>query len=169
MLLEKVTILFRVVNLIKRIKSFSTNLFIPKITIDKSFFKDKIEINLPYKIGGSLTRLPKNHEIWLISHVIDNGMNTGEYYPQCDGKFFSVDKFPVEYDSQSGKWFGHISIGKEGQSIDVYAVIAPPTSHDLFIYYCKAGGKNNNFVGLGAIPSECKILSSPCRFTGIKK
>jgi hypothetical protein len=76
---------------------------------------------------------------------------TGEVWPQG---FFKVKHEPT------GDWRGRVQ-GLQGQTIRVIAVVAPPTSHDFFMYSEKVGRETGgHFVPLDHIPAECRNSAS---------
>jgi hypothetical protein len=96
---------------------------------------------LSYVIRGSLTHLPEGHAIRLI-----NASNDGRrQWPQG----FS----PVRYQHpRQGEWEGRIYLPYKNPETVIDAVVAPPTSKQLFEYYQQHGGGH----ALTHIPMECK-------------
>lgn len=97
-----------------------------------------------WPVRGTLKRLPKHHEIWLLHQ----DEKTGSIYPQG----FSI----IKYDHRNGTWAGEISVGPPG-SLRIIAVVAPPTSQDFFRYYQEVGQQRAyTFTPLKRIPPECR-------------
>lgn len=95
-----------------------------------------------------LKRLPKGHEIWVLTQTD----RTGHLWPPG----FS----PVQYDPNQGKWEGRIN-GSGGPEIRIVAVVAPPTSQDFFRYFQKLGElRGYVFEPLVQRPPECANFDS---------
>lgn len=92
-----------------------------------------------YEVRGKLRRLPKKHEIWLLTEH-----SSGCVWPQ--------EK--VEFNRDRGEWEGRIVTNEPRQKI--VAVVAPPTSQAFFQYYLHHG----NFAALDCVPFECKNVDS---------
>ncbi len=95
-----------------------------------------------YPVRGTLRRLPKGHEIW----VLAQSERTGQVWPQG----FSS----VQYNRDSGTWTGRIH-ASQGDTIRIIAVVAPPSSQDFFRYFQKVGDKTSLYEPLLRIPPEC--------------
>ena len=100
-----------------------------------------------FKVQGKLKRLPKGHEIWLLLQV--------ETLPQVWPQGF----FRVVFDSQTGEWHGRVN-GSSRKNARIIAVVAPPTSHEFFTFFQKAGMAKGHFEPLDRIPPECKNMDS---------
>ena len=95
-----------------------------------------------YEVRGKLKRLPKNHEIWLLTEH-----SSGCVWPQ--GK--------AEFNRDTGEWEGRIVAQEPYQTI--VAVVAPPTSQEFFKYY-RQYGPRTNYGALNRVPFECKNIDS---------
>ncbi|WP_353064459.1 hypothetical protein RBB77_01690 [Tunturibacter psychrotolerans] len=101
-----------------------------------------------YAIRGTLKKLPKGHEIW----VLTRDDSTGYVWPQG----FS----PVQYDPVEGTWTGRVN-GSGKAEVRIIAVVAPPTSQDYFRYFQELGRlRDYNFKPLPCVPAECLNLDS---------
>jgi len=101
-----------------------------------------------YPVRGTLKRLPKSHEIWLLRQ----DETTEQVWPQG---FFNV-----KYDHEQKTWFGKICYGGK-KNIRIVAVVAPPTSQDFFRYYQQVGeSRQYIFEPLKRIPAECRNQTS---------
>jgi len=98
-----------------------------------------------YAVRGKLKRLPRDHEIWLLTE----DHRSGRVWPQG----FE----PVQFDREKGEWIGRVH-SRDPQP-KIIAVVAPPTSVDFFKYYQRMGSKTN-YEGLDRVPPECKIRDS---------
>jgi hypothetical protein len=94
-----------------------------------------------YSVEGTLRRLPPGHEIWLLvqdekaQHVRPQGWNV------------------VKHDPETGRWTGRVYARGD---VRVIAVVAPPTSQQLFRYYQSVGEKlRDQFEPLDKVPPEC--------------
>lgn len=97
-----------------------------------------------FPIRGTLRRLPKGHEIWLLTQ----NDSTGSSWPQ--------GFFPVQFDPERGTWMGKIN-GSGSKHIRIVAVVAPPTSQDFFRYFQHVGQlREYKFEPLKRVPPECK-------------
>src|SRR5262249_53854124 len=94
---------------------------------------------LSYVVRGRLSRLPGGHAIWLL-----NASSDGRQWPQG---FFSV-RYPHP---RQGEWEGRIYLPYANSDTFINAVVAPPTSQQLFEYYERYGKGN----ALTHIPIEC--------------
>jgi hypothetical protein len=92
-----------------------------------------------YTVRGTLKRLPRDHEIWLL--IEDR---SGYVWPQGFSR--------VQYNQQTGEWFGRVHT--QFSEPTIIAVVAPPTSVDFFRYYQKVGNKTNH-EALTRVPVEC--------------
>jgi hypothetical protein len=100
-----------------------------------------------FAVRGTLKRLPKDHEIWLLTQ----NEATGQLWPQA---FFAV-----KYDHQQKTWVGKITA--EGwKSVKIVAVVAPPSSQDFFRYFQHVGGLREKYEPLKRVPPECRNLAS---------
>src|ERR1700678_352188 len=91
--------------------------------------------NASYIVRGKLKRLPKGHKIWLLTA----DERSEQFWPQSF--------YPVQFDEQSGEWHGRVNA--MGMSpLRIFAVIAPPTTQDLFRYFQKRGDETKNYVPL---------------------
>jgi hypothetical protein len=72
-----------------------------------------------YEVRGKLKRLRQDHNIW----VLREDERSGRVWPQ--------GFFPVQFFSDKGEWVG-IVIGVAGNPVKIVAVVAPPSSCDLF-------------------------------------
>ena len=96
-----------------------------------------------YPVRGTLRRLPKGHQIWLLNQDDSKGF----VWPQG---FFAVEYNPIDR-----TWFGKIS-GSGNPNVRIVAVVAPPTSQDFFKYFQKLGPmRGYQFEPLPRIPPEC--------------
>jgi hypothetical protein len=103
-------------------------------------------------VRGKLKSLPEGHMIWLLT--ADD--RTEHYWPQ--------GFYPVQYDQQTGEWHGRIHAGRS--PLRIVALIAPPTSQQLFRYFQKRGDETKFFSPLDKIPAECQnVASVQTRFT----
>jgi hypothetical protein len=95
-----------------------------------------------YPVRGYLEQLPQGHEIWLLTAA----QRSDQFWPQ--------GFFPVQLDSATGEWYGRINASR-GSPFRIFAVVAPPTSQDLFRYFQRRGDETGTFVPLDRIPLEC--------------
>jgi hypothetical protein len=102
------------------------------------------DIRVSYIVRGKLKQLPRDHEIWLLTED-----RSGVIFPQG----FS----PVQFNKDIGEWVGRVHTQSPRQKI--VAVVAPPTSAQLFKYYQKIGPKTN-YEPLDRIPVECTNRTS---------
>jgi hypothetical protein len=103
--------------------------------------------SVSYPVRGRLKRLPDGqHKIWLL--VAHEGSE--RCWPQG---FYSVD-----YDNQTGEWNGRVNAGNT--PLRIIAVVAPPTSQDLFRYFQKRGDETKSYVPLERVPPECSNRAS---------
>jgi hypothetical protein len=93
-------------------------------------------------VRGKLKRLPKNHEIWLLTEH-----PSGCVWPQ--GK--------AEFNRHTGEWEGHIHTQEPHQKI--VAVVALPTSQEFFKYF-RQYGRRTDYAALNRVPVECKNVDS---------
>jgi hypothetical protein len=78
-----------------------------------------------YVVRGTLKHLPTNHCIWLLNvYALSD-----EVWPQI---------FGVKYFPQQGEWEGRIYLPKYQESVIIVAVVAPPTSQELFSFYAQS-------------------------------
>jgi hypothetical protein len=97
-----------------------------------------------YKVRGTLKKLPTAHQIWLLTE------------DEIDRKFWPQTSDPVQFNPTTGEWHGRISYKRPNRSsVKIFAVVAPPTSQQLFRYYGKVGEKTKNWEPLDEIPPEC--------------
>ena len=98
-----------------------------------------------YSVQGSLKRLPKDHQIWLLSE------------PEPSGKIWPQSFFSAQYNRHQGTWLGKISGARKGP-VRITAVVAPPTSQDFFRYFQRVGElRGYQFEPITRIPPECVI------------
>ena len=98
---------------------------------------------LCFPVRGTLKGLANNQEIWLLTQ----DETTGLVWPQ--------GFFPVQFDPERGTWMGKID-GSGRKQVKIVAVVAPPTSQDLFRYFQALGPKRNyQFEPLQRVPVEC--------------
>jgi hypothetical protein len=103
--------------------------------------------SVSYPIRGTLKRLPKGHEIWLLTQKD----NTGHLWPQ--------GFFPVQYNDEVGAWVGRVN-GSGGPLMRIVAVVAPPTSQDFFRYFQELGRlRNDKYEPLKRLPRRSGILT----------
>jgi hypothetical protein len=100
-----------------------------------------------FPVRGTLKRLPRGHEIWLL--VQDEP--TGLVWPQG----FST----VQFTPQTGIWAGRIN-GMAKKQLRIIAAVAPPTSQDFFRYFQEVGNNQNKFEPLKRMPPECRNWAS---------
>jgi hypothetical protein len=102
-----------------------------------------------YPVRGRARNIPKEHEIWLLTQV----RNSGDLYPQGDR--------PVVFEDGDGGWVGWVYARKadEGDHLQIWAVVAPPTSIMLFQYY-ECYGKDTGFAPIVKMPPECIVRES---------
>jgi hypothetical protein len=102
--------------------------------------------SVSYVVRGKLKSLPEGHKIWLIT--ADERAEL--YWPQTF--------YPVQFNKETGDWHGRVNPGRS--PLQVFAVVAPPTSQDLFRYFQKRGDETKRFVPLNRIPPECRNVAS---------
>jgi hypothetical protein len=125
---------------------------------------DKIKITLPkhaetlidkqplgpnsfsYIVRGTLKSLPDGHMIWLLT--ADD--QTEQYWPQG---FQSV-----QYNQQTGEWQGRVHVGRS--PLRIVALVAPPTSQQLFRYFQSRGDETKVYSPLDRIPEECDNIAT---------
>lgn len=105
-----------------------------------------------FKVDGRLRKLTDGHEIWLLVQE----ESTNRVWPQGFGR--------VQYDRRNGDWTGKVNIGGTGYN-SIIAVVAPPTSQQLFTYFQMVGDKLlserrdgdgfDKHIPLDRVPSEC--------------
>ena len=101
-----------------------------------------------FRVRGALKRLPKGHEIWLLTQ----DEKTGLIWPQ--------GFFMVQFNPQLEAWMGKI-YGGGTKNIRIIAVVAPPTSQDYFRYFQTVGDKHQyQYEPLKRIPAECRNIAS---------
>jgi hypothetical protein len=133
--------------------------------IARRIFRRQIQITLPrpgevltdpnplgsgsvsYIVCGRLKSLPKGHKIWLLTA----DERTEHFWPQTF--------YPVQFNEQTGEWHGRVN-GSGRSPLQIVAVVAPPTSQDLFRYFQKRGDETKNFVPLTRVPPECRNVHS---------
>jgi len=91
-------------------------------------------------VRGSLAYLPKGHEIWLLT----GDPATGRVWPQ--------GRRALSFDRTTHEWEGSATV--RGRDATIHAVVAPPTSQDLFRYYRHVAEKTK-WEPLSHIPAEC--------------
>ena len=97
-----------------------------------------------YLVSGTLKHLQKGHSIWLL-----NANKDGQQWPQ---------ERITTYDQVSGLWEGRVYLQKQFNGTDINAVVAPPTSQQLFEYY-KYHGSLGNWRPISQIPPECRNVA----------
>jgi hypothetical protein len=95
-----------------------------------------------YIVRGTLKKLPAGEEIWLL---IEDEV-TKKFWPQSG--------YAVQFNPITGEWHGRISDHRPDKFVKIIAIVAPPTSQQLFRYYDKVGEKTG-YEPLDAIPPEC--------------
>lgn len=100
-----------------------------------------------YLVEGTLKRLPKGHEIWLLVQDQQNGSVRPQGF------------LPLEFNPQTKEWSGRIN-GYGTSTLKIVAVVAPPTSQDLFRYFQHIGSEIKDFKPLPRIPPECTNTAS---------
>lgn len=93
-----------------------------------------------FLVRGFLPHLPKSHEIWLLT----GDPSTGRVWPQ--------GRYPLSFDKKTREWEGYVTV--RGRGATVHAVVAPPTSQDLFRYYRQVAEKTR-WEPISHIPAEC--------------
>jgi hypothetical protein len=91
-------------------------------------------------VRGILTSKPTDCEIYLLTA----GQYGSMFWPQTSSR--------VQYDPDTREWYGKVE-WKTGP-LRVFAVVAPPTSQQLFRYY-KECGAETKWKPLDRIPAEC--------------
>jgi len=86
-----------------------------------------------YAVKGTLNHLPTDHYIW----VLTEDEQTGQIRPQ--GFFLPI------FDHATKTWSGRVT-GAGGPRKKIWAVVAPPTSHDFFLYFQQVGSKAHSTV-----------------------
>ena len=99
-----------------------------------------------YVVRGTLKRRPREHQIWLLTEDHAGG-------PVRPHGFFLVI-----YNDKERSWWGKINPAGR-KHFRLIAVVAPPTSHDFFMYY-QTVGKKTGFEPLKRIPPECRNVAS---------
>lgn len=94
-----------------------------------------------YIVRGKLSRLPKDHRIWLLIET----QRTADIWPQG----FQA----VQHDPQTGEWEGRINPSEA--DVLIHAVVAPPSSDDFFRYFQQVGDRLEKWVPLRRVPPEC--------------
>src|ERR1051326_2293543 len=94
-----------------------------------------------YKVTGTLKRLPKGHQIWLLR--VD----------PLSGKAWPQGFHQVQFNRDTGTWEGRIK-ARDLKQFRVVAVVAPPTSQMMFSYY-EGHGMETKFSPLLSVPPEC--------------
>jgi hypothetical protein len=99
--------------------------------------------SVSYPVRGTLKRLPKGHEIWLLPQ----DESTGYVWPQ--------GFVAVQYDPTTKNWEGRIN-SRGPANVKIIAVVAPPTSQQYFRYFQKLGGLRDwTFEPLPNVPPDC--------------
>ena len=91
--------------------------------------------SVSHAVRGTLRSLPEECEIWLLTA----DEKTKRYWPQG----FSA----VQYNRQTGDWQGRVHAGHS--PLQIVAVVAPPTSQQLFRYFQKRGDETKLYAPLG--------------------
>jgi hypothetical protein len=118
-----------------------------KIQITSPVSGGVLENALPYDEGftytvrGTLKLLPIDHDIFLLNS--GSPREDSKQWPQRD----------VRYDKSTGEWEGRIYLQRWTKEVFINAVVAPPTSRQLFEYYRQYGGGGKP---LTRIPVECE-------------
>jgi hypothetical protein len=99
-----------------------------------------------YEVRGKLKSLPQGCEIWLLT--ADD--RAERYWPQGFRR--------VQYKEQTGDWQGRVHAGNS--PLRVIALVAPPTSQQLFRYFQKRGDETGYHSPLDRIPEECQNIAS---------
>jgi hypothetical protein len=97
-----------------------------------------------YLVRGTLKYLQTGHQIWLL-----NAGRDGQQWPQ---------ERITTYNSASGTWDGRVYLQTRYDGTFINAVVAPPTSQQLFEYY-KFHGSLGNWRPLSQVPHECKNVA----------
>jgi hypothetical protein len=98
-----------------------------------------------YLVRGTLKHLQKDHHIWLL-----NSNKEGQVWPQA----------PVTTrDEVSGKWEGRVYLQTKYNGTFINAVVAPPTSQQLFEYYHLHGKTARSWIPLSTMPPECQNVA----------
>lgn len=92
-------------------------------------------------IRGTLNRLPRDHEIWLLN--ASDPKDRAKQWPQR----------VAQHDPVSGRWEGSIYLRDRSEKTYINAIVAPPTAQQLFEYYSQYGGGDKP---LSHIPVECE-------------
>ena len=98
-----------------------------------------------YKVQGTLKRLPKGHEIWLLRQ------------DEFSSKLWPQGFFRAVFDPETKQWHGRVN-GTGQPSFRVIAVVAPPTSHDFFTFFQRVGDKTGHYEPIDRVPPECRNL-----------
>ncbi len=96
-----------------------------------------------YPVLGTLTHLPSDHKIWVL-----NESDIGEVYPQ--------DK--VVWRSERSEWEGSTFVWNTQNSTKMVAVVAPPTSDELFQFYRDVVKETKKAVPIPRLPDECTVV-----------
>ena len=102
-----------------------------------------------FLIRGKLKKLPRDHEIWLLTQDARNNL----IWPQgSEG---------VVYDSETQQWSGLVYLDGPERKVRIIAVCAPPTSQDLFRYFLRVGDlRDQQYEPLQRVPLECVNFES---------
>ena len=92
---------------------------------------------------GTLKRLPKDHKIWLLTQH------------EVDRRVWLQGFRAVKYHNDTGEWQPWIN-GTYRSRAKIIAVVAPPTSDDIFTYFQKQGEATRSFGPLKGLPAECR-------------
>jgi len=97
-----------------------------------------------YPVLGTLTHLPSDdHKIWVL-----NENDRREVYPQ--------DK--VAWHPQRSEWEGSTFVWNTQNSIKIVAVVAPPTSNELFRFYRHVLEQTKKAFPIPRLPDECTVV-----------
>jgi hypothetical protein len=99
--------------------------------------------SVSYPVRGTLKRLPKGHEIWLLTQ----DESTGYVWPQ--------GFVAAQYDPDTKNWEGRVN-SRGIANVKIIAVVAPPTSQQYFRYFQRLGAVRDwTFEPLPHVPPEC--------------
>jgi len=100
-----------------------------------------------FTIRGTLKRLPKEYEIWLLLE-------------EPSGRIWPQGFYNVQFNPDTGAWMGKIN-GAGCKEVKIVAVVSPPTSQDYFRYFQTTGVSGGyHFEPLKRIPPECRNQAS---------
>jgi hypothetical protein len=96
-----------------------------------------------YPVLGTLTHLPDDHTIWVL-----NEGDRGKVWPQSK----------VVWHSERSEWEGSTFVWNSQPSIKIVAVVAPPTSNQLFEFYQVVHEATKEWVAIPRLPGECTVV-----------